>query len=212
MKRFGITAENLTLGCTFSHQNDDVWWRLIKGIEAQDPHELVLLTDSWDVFFCTTLQEIEETFLTFHVPVVFSMETNVFPPEVLAYGELPPSPTRWRSPNGGQVMGYAGELLKIFKSPDFWPKPLCTYNQSAYIHWWINHPNSLDFAMDCYCRLFCDLYDNQQMARPVRDALEVRIGPQGYKRVYNNETEQFPCTIHGYGGFAPQAAELWQQM
>jgi hypothetical protein len=211
LTKYSIPAENFTLGCNFNHDGNDTWWRLLKVLEHQATDEIVLVTDAWDVFFTTGLEQIEQAFLEFNSPIVFAMETNLFPPEVAGFGTLPEAPTRWRYINGGQIIGRAGVLLDLFNEPDFWPKPLCWCNQSAYNRWWINHPDSKDFALDFYCRLFCNLYDNHKMERPVLDAIEVHCTTEG-KRLYNNETKTHPCSFHGNGGWAPAAAKLWRMI
>ncbi|MCK9570794.1 hypothetical protein M0R72_17725 [Candidatus Pacearchaeota archaeon] len=211
LKKYGIQGENFTLGCTFNHNGDDTWWRLLKALEAHPSNEVVLVSDAWDVFFTTGLEAIERTFLSFDAPIVFAMETNLFPPEIPRFGPLPEAPTRWRYINGGQIIGRAGALLNLFNTPDFWPRELCWCNQEAYNRWWILHPDSKDFALDFHCKLFCNLYDNHKMDRPVLDAIEVRE-LYGVKHLYNNETETYPCSFHGNGGWGPTAAKLWRMI
>jgi hypothetical protein len=219
LARFGIPAENVTLGLPPSNSREwvlDIFRRILSPLPAD---EIVLLTDAWDVFFCTGLEEIERTYLAFQKPIVFSMETNLFPPEVARFGAVPRPLgrcTRWRYINGGQMMGRAGDLLALHEEPDFWVDGVCN-NQEALNRWWIRHPRCENFATDTCCLLFCALYDNGHMHPRVGTALEVRADQRqhavpSWRRVRNRETESWPCTIHGNGGFAEHAMSLWRKM
>jgi len=205
LARFGIPAKNITLGLVFSHDAKQTWPHLLKTIGEIERDTIVLLTDAWDTFFCCGLDEIREKFLAFQRDIVFSMETNLFPVEVTRFGPIPPSPTSWRFINGGQIIGRAGALYNLFTRPDFWRRGECWCNQEAYNRWWILHPDATDFALDFHCQIFCAIWGGGQNAIRVRHHKDVR-------RLYNTETDSYPCSIHGNGAHAIEASNFWRLM
>jgi hypothetical protein len=207
-----LRTSNATLGCKFTFTLEDLTWRIIKALRDEDPNQAIVLTDAWDVFFCARTEEIKEKFLSFNKPIVLSMETNLYPAEIPErFGMTPDAPTRWRYINGGQMAGYAGALADFWENPNVWTRECCC-NQEAYNRWWILHPDCPGFALDFHCKLFCAIYDNGHCGPAVLDSLVPMVDASGQKRIFNKETGEWPCSIHGNGGRALEAMRLWRSI
>lgn len=205
-QRFGWTFENLALG--IQHEWTGVPWvpLFIYYLRHQDPLDVVMYIDCWDSFLCAPPAEMEAKFRTIGQPVVFAGETNLYPTECKEYGPYPPGRSRWRYANGGGWIGYAGDLLAMYTHPEFWPKgPQCNCNQAAFNDWVVHAKGP--GMVDSGCELFCCLYDDGATKPPVMSVLEVHGG-----FVINRETRSLPCAIHGNGGRAMEAIQLWRQI
>ena len=183
------------------------------------PDDIVLVTDCWDVFFCCDMDEIRDKFLRFSTPVVISAEANFFvvEDEGHVHGHYrhiyPKSPSRWQYANAGGVIGLAKAMLAMWEASDFWI-PGTKSSQGAYHHWFIKHGDTS--SLDNRCEIFLPLHHNWDKTAnpelpPIMDVLEVRMTPKG-PRVYNRELDNYPCSLHGNGGYLKQAAGLWQKM
>lgn len=173
--------------------------------------EVVLLTDAWDVMMCCGVDEIDRKFREFETPIVFQMEANRFPcngaigpaQDLNHVGPHPVSPTRYFCINGGGMIGIASEIVAFYErvwgtSPDY-----C--NQFCMNRYLILHPKDFDGSLDYYCKIFQALHCPGGQA--VIGTLSIENG-----RVKNNETGQYPCLIHGNGGFTHQLEHLWNQL
>jgi hypothetical protein len=166
-----------------------------------DTNEIVLFTDSWDAFFCGAPEEMEAAFIAFDKPIVFSPETNLWPPECAEHVTHPKAPTRWQYACGGGWAGRAGVLLEMFSAPDFWPT-WCSCDQAALNDWLCRHPETA--GMDYFCRLFVCGYDDGKQEVPVWSVIKAVDG-----RIHNTETNSQPLVIHGGGGYCAEALALW---
>ena len=211
LARYGIEATNLTLGVRYAsererHTRSGSYGIVMAALRATAPGELVLFTDAWDVFFAAGIGEMETKFKAFGRPFVFSTELILWPEELANIGEYPPAPTRWRYINGGGMIGYALALEEMyFKawSPDGNDPRLRPEwsNQQALNLWVIRHPEDFAGCLDHQCSIF------QTLAHGAHRSIEIRDG-----RIYNAETGQYPCVVHGQGGHAETALRLWEQL
>ena len=113
-------------------------------------------------------------------------------------------PTRWRYTNGGGLLGHAVVIRQFYQ--DVWidtdpPEPCERSNQHATNLHVIRCPEDFDGKLDHYCEVF------QTLAYEGWKSLEVRDG-----RVYNRETDSYPCIVHGQGGHAEIAMRFWRAM
>ena len=193
IQRFGIPLEVKIMPFDHGGWSHLAWF---KAELARMPRDtIVLTTDCWDAFFAGTAAEIEAEFLRFEVGIVHAVEHYLWPADEQILSKYPPSPTAYRFINGGGMIGYAGSLLDRYEHKAFWNWPRVTINQQAYHEWLCRYPDSA--KLDHYCRIF-----------QVRtDDLRTRGG-----RVYNKETGSRPLVVHGPGGGARKAAELWERL
>lgn len=205
-QRFGWEFENLALG--IKHEWTGAPWLslFIYWLRHQDPAEVVLYLDCWDSFLCATPAEVENRFRIQPHPILFAGEVNYYPDYCKEWAAYPVGVSRWRYANGGGWMGYAGDLLAMYTDHRFWPAA-ANCNQAAFHHWIINQYSPC--MVDSACSLFQCLYHSaaDNPPPPVMDALVVHNGC-----VFNTETESWPCAVHGNGGRAMEAVQLWRQI
>jgi hypothetical protein len=207
-RAFGVAYENQTLGRQHDwtgRANIPLFCERLTRLPAD---EIVLITDPWDVFFCAGVEEIERKFLAAETPLLFAAETNLFPPDTAALGMFPPAPTRFRYIKGGQLLGRAAALLALFQAPDFWLPPVMC-DQQAYNAWWMRHPDRL--KVDHRCEIFQTLFNDPASGPGITDVLTPEA-VDGKTRWRNTETGSLPAMIHGNGGTAATAAQLWIQI
>ncbi len=176
------------------------------GIVASD--DLLLYADCWDGFFCAPPEEIEAklTAIAAGGRVALSAETNLYPGECAGWGQYPASASIFRYANAGGFGGRAEDVLAFFGAADFWP-PEATCDQAA-LHWHLIHrPEPL--YLDRECHLWQTLYDDGTVKPSVVPSLKVRT-EDGSRRIINTLTGSRPCVVHGNGGRAMEAVQLWR--
>lgn len=200
-RRFGIPMEVSTIG-NFDWQGRNSCRAMADWLAGIDQSEIVFLSDLWDTFFSGRADEIERKFLDYGKDILFSAEA---PPlnDDGSWGPILLGPTRWNAINGGGLMGRAGALRAMFNDPTFW-RPEAHNNQVAYRYW---HADHLEIStLDYYCRVWQCIYDHGGRERSIDDVLAIRDG-----RIYNSETDSFPCQVHGHGG-QHRRLRLWGSM
>ena len=200
VRKFNIPAENFTLGVELNSR-ELVFAKLTASLGVMSD-EIVLVTDAWDVFFCCGVEEIEQKFLEFNSTIVFQMEQYLFPGELAQFGEWPPAPTRYRGICGGGMVGRADAIIELYHK--LWLEGY-PHNQYAFNRGLIEHPEEFAGKLDHHCRIMQTL--NSPLKPLPIETLSIRNG-----RVYNAETNQFPCLVHGNGGSIMSAISLWDRM
>lgn len=188
-RRFNIPME-VSVVDNFDWEGRNGCQAMTTWLAGIDPKEIVFFSDLWDVFFCGPASDIERAFLDYGKPVLFSAES---PPinDDGSWGPIAPGPTRWHAINGGGMMGYAGYLLAMLNDPTFW-RPAAHNNQVAYRYWHADNPDIS--TLDYYCRVWQCIYEHGGRGRSIDDALAIRD-----RRLYNSETDSYPCQMHGHG-------------
>jgi len=159
-------------------------------------NEIILFSDGWDVFYNAGPQEILDKFLAADTPVLLHAERQYWSGCEDPNFPHPRSPTSFGHVNGGGVVAYAGAFADILSAPDFWPAAAGN-NQMALEHWYDHHPDTC--KLDHYCHVFQWYYSGV--------AVDV-VGD----RVVNFETNSKPSIIHGCGGHAFWASEMWRRV
>lgn len=202
---FGVPLENLWQPeMQYEWTGEFVEPHVLRFLDTLPDDEIVLGTDSWDVFFSGTPAEMEAAFLTFDRPIVVSTEANLWPPETAHLMHHPPAPTRFRYACGGGWAARAWAMRKLLTAPDWWPEPFCC-NQSAFDDWYCRHPELT--TLDFHCRLFQCMYDDGKQNPPLGSLWEIKN-----QRFHNKETDSYPMVIHGGGGFCMEALNLWLRL
>ena len=179
---------------------------VLEYLAAVPPEEPVLLTDAWDSFFAGSPEEMEAAFRALDSPVLIQTECNLWPVETAHLMNHPPAPTRFQYACGGGWCGFAGAIRAMFTAEDYWPEWACC-DQAAFDDWVCRHGELA--TLDYYCRLFQCLYDDGT-TRPMPTIGHVVRVQDG--RVRNIETDSCPLVVHGGGGFAVAALNLWDQL
>ena len=204
-QRYGVPMENI---CPIGHPHEwtgrirqQIVVEYLKKLPADGP---VLLTDAWDSFVAGTPDQFEAAFREINSPVIISPECNLWPPETKNY--IPPreAPTRWKYACGGGWAGYAQALLDMFTAEDYWPAwALC--DQAAFDDWVARHSDTA--TIDYWCKLFVCIYDDGKARPHISLSVFVKDG-----KLFNKDTNTNPLVCHGGGGFANEAARLWDTL
>lgn len=117
-KNYGIKVKNIWPknkrwdgGLTNFTTGGGVKFNLLrKALDKLPEHDVVLMTDAYDVFFGAELDEIVNRFLSFKTEVVVQAESVNWPDDTLLW---PPSVTPYRYICSGCLMGRVKELKKI---------------------------------------------------------------------------------------------------
>ena len=117
-EKYGITVKNLWPkdekwdgGLTNFSTGGGIKFNLLrKELDKLPDHDVVLMTDAYDVFFGHSLNEITKRYLSFKTEVVVQAEATIWPDCSLLF---PPSVTPYRYICSGCLMGRVKELKKI---------------------------------------------------------------------------------------------------
>ncbi|HUX14867.1 MAG TPA: hypothetical protein VMW52_00245 [Phycisphaerae bacterium] len=201
---FGVPLENICpLGAAHDWTGGARRAMVLDYLAGVDDEEPVLLTDAWDSFFAGTPEEMEAAFRGLGAAVAIQTECNLWPVETAHLMRHPPAPTRFQYACGGGWCGFAGALRAMFTAADFWPPWACC-DQAAFDDWLCRHDTA---RLDYHCRLFQCMYDDGTSGPPLGGVFRVEGG-----RMRNIETDSFPLVWHGGGGFAVEAARLWEKL
>jgi hypothetical protein len=217
LDRHAIQAENMNASGRHSNEGRYGLGMILKAL-AENRSEVVLITDAYDVFFCCGTDEILAKFLSFGKPIVFQMESNLWPvgsqfqeQDLRRLPAHPPAPTRYRYICGGGIMGI-GSVLEEYYTRVWTSNEFC--NQFCMNRDFILHPEAYEGCLDYHCKIFQTLHDPR---RPqIMNSLIVSKGNQfdtaaGLDgRIYNTETNELPCLVHGNGGFTGDLETLWR--
>lgn len=155
-------------------------------IQTLPDEDIILVVDSFDIFFVTGKEEILEKFHSFHKPIYISAEDNCAPDEFLK-NIYPPSSTPYCYVNSGTYMGYVKEIKRLFKG---FAHPICPLqnHQRIFTLDFLRHPE--DYHLDEYCCIAQTLHQ----AKRETFSLDPVSG-----RVTNKITGSTPCLMHGNG-------------
>ena len=140
--------------------------------------DILLFTDSYDVFYADKLETIKERYLDMGHKVLFAAEEICWPDPSLG-NQFPSSHTRYRYLNSGTFIGEVGELKKILEHgpiEDHQDDQL--FYQQAYLE------GIYDIGLDIEAYIF--------------QCHEPKITMLG-EQLWNQETTCCPCIYHGNG-------------
>lgn len=151
-----------------------------------------LFTDAADTFFLSSLEEIIEKYKSFNAPLVLSGEKSCYPYPDLESGFSDPG-TSYKFFNAGGFIGQIDYLLAVISKL----KSYYHVNNNDNAHWMLAYSNhKIDFAIDSNCHIFQTMSD-------VEFGKDVVIDESKHLkktvRVYNKETQTYPCIIHFNG-------------
>ena len=123
---FGINLDILGYGRPYQGNGTKIIY-LTEYLREQDPQEVILFTDAYDSFFVKDTQDLEDEFLKFNHPLLFSSEDNYYfriqgIPHLFLnryyFYKYPKSESvykKYRYLNSGGYMGYARNILEVFE-------------------------------------------------------------------------------------------------
>ncbi len=144
-RHFGIEPEILGVDEPFPAMGARLIY-VIRRLRELPEDEIVLFSDSWDVVFVRSLDDLEEVFLTFDAPCVFSAEPHFLyiKPDKHKQWQRYPTATDdglYRFLNGGGWIARAGYMADMLEAIDCPPDYTC--DQTLFNGWFVEHPNSL---------------------------------------------------------------------
>lgn len=148
-KRFNVQGSILGYGVEWKGFKTKLI--LMKDFLNSTTSDMVLFTDSRDVVFAATAEDIRTEFISMGSRILFGAETNLYPNKKLIHGD----PTKkYRYLNSGTYIGYTSDLLKLFSDVENVVDDQ-EYFQSKLIDgtWGID--------LDYDCRIFQNLWDEE---------------------------------------------------
>ncbi len=154
-------------------------------------NQIIMFVDGYDTFFQPGNQDIIKKFEMFDTPIIFSAETNCWPPHTPACTHLasyPQSPTKFRYLNAGTYIGYASAIYRML-TEILKENPNQMDDQYMLHDYFIKHPDkvSLDYKQE----IFSLLYGTNAKDYHYDDKT-------GF--IMNNSTHTTPIVFHGNGG------------
>jgi hypothetical protein len=157
----------------------------------------IIFTDSWDLVFAASPDEVMEKYFSFNSPVVISAEKNCFPTDYKSEYDKLDSPTPYKYLNSGFIVGETSAILSILESMDL-----------------PNVPD--DHTLPDGSRFHCNdqtLFQAEFLKQPVPMVLDrhqilsqtlhdtdIEEFDFSEGRIRNKTTNSYPCTFHFNGG------------
>lgn len=155
---------------------------LKKELYKHKDDDVILFVDGYDVLLNDSLDNIVQTYLSFHSRVVFAAEKNCWPNANIKDSFVSTEHGN-NYLNSGCYIGTAGELKKILADEIQNSEDDQLYFQQKYLS------SQFDITLDTHTKLFqCVARDEDVIS--VNDDL----------KIYNSETNNFPKILHGNGG------------
>lgn len=194
-RKFGI--EPKLYGTGMDRYEGSGWIRMdamLAAVKEVDRSEFthVLYTDAWDLLFTVGLDEITMKYERFGCPPMLmaaGVGTNVN--DLDAYLDVELDDTKfYRYPAQAAYIAEIGYLVDAFERMDKSRKHDETY---AYMKAW--KEEWFRPVLDHQCEIFQDHPDHCRV---------VNGWDKGQRRLYNEQTDTYPCTLHFGGGFTDQ--------
>jgi len=152
------------------------------------PHDVVLFTDAYDVFYTGSLEEIVRRYLDTKFDILFAGENNCWPDESL--GDLfPDTISEYKYLNSGTFIGTSSAILQLIQSdvPDDYDDQL--YYQQRVLNIPINNQHIQDHGLT--------------IGLDVEQYIFTTYDPECYvlnNQVFNPKTHCYGLVYHGNGG------------
>ncbi|NRG19078.1 hypothetical protein HPQ64_15410 [Rhizobiales bacterium] len=161
---------------------------VIEYLSAQEPDEIVMFVDGYDVVFLAGAEEIERKFDAFGHPLVFSTEQNCnvnggFFSRFPVWLRYPKGKRPYRFINSGSYIGRAGYMREFLQRID---ATQAASDQTVINRYYVKHPSEL--ALD---------YDQEIFTCTAgRTGLEEEDYRVEDGRLRNLVTDSLPCVLH----------------
>jgi hypothetical protein len=209
-RRFGITPTFFGKGEVYAGWVDIM---LVKLAEAARtcPTSHMLYSDSRDAFFLTGLREVVENYNAMGCPpLMLGSDCVGFDSYKAWYDKVPWDKTK--AFPYFQVGGKIGEakaiyeaitwMLKKAKSGEWGEMP--GDNPPYWCNFMVERPGELTIDHEC------QIFQNCTEAMHCLDVREPLWWP--IRRIYNSETDSWPCILHFNGGYTSQTEGKWYRM
>jgi hypothetical protein len=158
----------------------------------------IIFTDSWDMVFAGSPDEVMSKYKEFECPLVISAEKNCFPEDTKAAYDALNSPTKYKYLNSGFIVGETEAILACLEAMDLPNLPDDHYDAEKRCN---VHPNDqfefqkiflqqpVKIKLDCF----------QELSQTLHDA-DVNDFDFSKNRIRNIHTGSYPITFHFNGG------------
>ncbi|MXN64271.1 hypothetical protein GR183_05095 [Stappia sp. GBMRC 2046] len=182
-----IPLEVIGEGCPYPGHGAKIKY-VIEYLSAQEPDEIVMFVDGYDVVFLTGGGEIERKFTASGHPLVFSTEQNCnvnggFFTRFPVWFRYPKGKRPYRFINSGTYIGRAGYMRDFLRRADV---PLTASDQTVINRYFVDHPAEL--SLDCDQEIFT--------CTAGRTGLEEEDYRVEEGRLRNILTNSLPCVLH----------------
>ncbi len=170
-------------------------YRAIKERLIDTP--FLIFTDSWDVVFAASPEEVIEKYLTFGTDIVINAERNCFPGTYKEEYDKINAPTEYKYLNSGFIVGKTEAILACLESMDLPNVPgdhvdpvkgkQHPEDQSLWQKAFLDQPASI--ALDYWC----------EIAQTLHEGNPEHFDTTG-SRIMNKVTNSTPCIFHFNGG------------
>ncbi len=190
-RKFGIEPEILGVGEPFPAMCTRLVY-VIRRLRELPEDEIVLFSDSWDVVFVRSLDDLQEVFLSFSAPCVFSAEPHFLYIKADKYKQWQRYPAGtevglYRFINGGGWIARAGYMADMLEEIDCPPDYSC--DQTLFNQWFIEHPDRI--VLDHEQKVFSSTIFREGFEHTDFETVD------GVLR--NKQTGSTPCLVH-FGG------------
>lgn len=163
------------------------------------PEPFMIFSDSWDLVFAATPEEIIETYLTFGADVVISAESNCFPVELKEEYDkqaLPNTPYNYL--NSGFIVGKTEAIFECLKAMDLPSIPDDHFNNELGC---TVHPNDQFEFQKIYLKqpVKIELDRMQVLSQTLHSADISEFEFVSAGRIRNKIVGTYPCSLHFNG-------------
>jgi hypothetical protein len=156
----------------------------------------VIFTDSWDLVFATSPDEIMEKYSGFNAPVVISTEKNCFPTDYKEQYDKLECSTPYRYLNSGFIVGETEAILAILESMDL-PNVPDDHRQPDGSNYHCN--DQALFQLEFLKQPVNIVLDNFQILSQTLHDANIDDFDFSEDRIRNKITNTYPCTWHFNG-------------
>lgn len=156
----------------------------------------IIFTDSWDVVFASSPEDIIDLFPIFNSPFVCSAERNCFPGDLKEL--FPESPTSYRYLNSGFIVAEKDALLAVLESMELDNVPDDYRKENGHMH----HTNDQFLFQQEFIKqpVKMVLDYHQVLSQTMHDVKINELDLDDLRGIRNKETEIYPMTFHFNGG------------
>ena len=157
--------------------------------------KFVIVSDVWDLVFCTGAEEIISEFLKMDCDVAFSSEKNCFPDELKADFDKIAAPTEFKYLNSGIIVGYTDKIFEMLEAMKIEEVPTDYFDGQRNVHF----VDQLEYMRAFIAQpVKIKLDYNQKLSRTLHNATLDELD-FSKDRIRNISTDSYPCTIHFNG-------------
>lgn len=165
----------------------------------------LIYTDSWDMVFTTSPDEVIERYISFNSDIVIGCEKNCFPTTYKDEYDKKEYPTPYKYLNSGFIVGTTDAIFSCLEAMDLDNVPGDYYDTERQCN---VHPEDQTLWMQMLIRQPVSIeLDHYQILNQTLHEARIDEFDFSEKRIRNKNTGSYPCTIH-FNGNAKDRLDL----